>query len=73
MFYQGCFDDDETIIQGCQDSDVVAFSCTTPTFPHTLKIAKALKQINPEIRSVVGGYHPSAVPLDCLVDSMTRL
>src|SRR5262249_36371391 len=25
-FYQGCFDDDETILSGCAGSDVVAFS-----------------------------------------------
>jgi radical SAM superfamily enzyme YgiQ (UPF0313 family) len=72
-FYQGCFDTDETIIRGSQDSDIVAFSCTTPTFPHTVKIAKRLKQINPGIHTVVGGYHPSAVPRDCLVDGIDQV
>lgn len=72
-FYQGCFDDDETIITGCQDADIVAFSCTTPTFPHTVKIAKSLKQINPAIHTVVGGYHPSAITQDCLVDGIDQV
>jgi anaerobic magnesium-protoporphyrin IX monomethyl ester cyclase len=72
-FYQGCFDDDETIIQGCLDSDVVAFSCTTPTFPHAVSTARALKQINPAVHTVVGGYHPSAVPHDCLVEGIDQV
>lgn len=72
-FYQGCFDDDETIIKGCQDSDIVAFSCTTPTFPHALKIARALKRINPNIITVVGGYHPSSVRSCCIVDGIDQV
>ena len=40
-FYQGCFDDEKTIIEGCVDADIVAFSCTTPTFPYALRIARA--------------------------------
>ncbi|MBI3596511.1 MAG: B12-binding domain-containing radical SAM protein [Nitrospirae bacterium] len=72
-FYQGCFDDDETIITGCQDSDIAAFSCTTPTFPYAVKIARALKQLNPGIHTVVGNYHPSAVPQDCLVNGIDQV
>lgn len=72
-FYQGCFDNDETIISGCRDADIVAFSCTTPTFPHTVNIAKALKQIKPSIHTVVGGYHPSAIPMECLVDGIDQV
>jgi len=71
-FYQGSFDDDETIIKGCSESDIVAFSCTTPTMTHSVKIAGALKQINPAIHTVVGGYHPSAVPGECLVDEIDQ-
>ncbi|MHC4183568.1 MAG: B12-binding domain-containing radical SAM protein [Planctomycetota bacterium] len=72
-FYQGCFDDDKIIIKGCQGSDIAAFSCTTPTFPHTLKIIRALKQINPSIHTVVGGYHPSAIPNDCLIEGIDQV
>lgn len=64
-FYQGCFDDDETILAGCRDADVVAFSCTTPTFPHAVALSKQIKEINASARIVVGGYHPSAVPNNC--------
>jgi anaerobic magnesium-protoporphyrin IX monomethyl ester cyclase len=65
-FYQGCFDDEKTIVNGCQNSDIVVFSCTTPTFAHVLGIARRLKQINPKVWTVVGGYHPSAVKQECL-------
>ncbi len=72
-FYQGCFDDEKTIIERCVDADIVTFSCTTPTFPYVLKIARALKQFNPEIHTVAGGYHPSAIPEDCLVDGIDQV
>lgn len=72
-FYQGCFDDDDTIIKGCKDSNIVAFSCTTPTFPHAVKISGMIKKINKTIRIVVGGYHPSAVPYDCLVEGINQV
>ncbi len=72
-FYQGCFDDDDTIIAGSRDSDIVAFSCTTPTFPHARKIAGLLKEVNPKVRTVVGGYHASAVPQDCLVPGIDQV
>ncbi|HYW54070.1 MAG TPA: radical SAM protein [Candidatus Elarobacter sp.] len=65
-YYQGYFDTDETIIEGAKDSDVVAFSCTSPVFKHGLELARAIKQVNPRARTVFGGFHPSAVPQDCL-------
>ena len=72
-FYQGCFDGDEAVINGCLDSDIVAFSCTTPTFPYALKIARRLKGINPAIHTVAGGYHPSSVPNDCLIEGIDQV
>jgi len=72
-FYQGCFDDDEKIISGCAKADIVAFSCTTPTFPYTQKLAKGIKAINPQSHIVVGGYHPSAAPEASLVDHIDQV
>lgn len=72
-FYQGCFDDDEAIIAGASESDIVAFSCTTPTFPHAVQLSRRLKALNPFIRTVVGGYHSSAVPIDCLVPEIDQV
>jgi anaerobic magnesium-protoporphyrin IX monomethyl ester cyclase len=64
-FFQGCFDSDETILKGTATSDIVAFSCTSPTYPHTVQLARKIKEQNPKTWIVVGGYHPSAVPNDC--------
>lgn len=65
-FFQGYFDDDQTIIEGIKDSDVVAFSCTSPAFRHAILLAGEAKKINPVMRTVFGGVHPSAVPEDCI-------
>ncbi len=69
-FYQGCFDDEETIVNGAKDSDIVCFSCTTPAFPHALSVAGQLKAINSDIHTVVGGYHASALPAQSLVPGL---
>lgn len=65
-FHQGNFDDDQTIIEEAKTSDLVAFSCTSPVFKPALKLAQAIKKLNPGVRTVFGGFHPSAVPDDCL-------
>ena len=72
-FYQGCFDDDNTIIESSKGADIIAFSCTTPTFSHAVKLSRILKQQNPSIRTVVGGYHASAVPEQCLVEGIDQV
>lgn len=65
-FYQGNFDDDGTIIDSAKNSDIVAFSCTSPTFRVAVDMAKAIKSLNPSVRTVFGGFHPSAIPQVCL-------
>jgi radical SAM superfamily enzyme YgiQ (UPF0313 family) len=69
-FFQGYFDDDSVIIDGAKDSDIVAFSCTSPVFRHALKLAAAIKALNPSVRSIFGGFHPSALPEDCLTEDV---
>lgn len=71
-FFQGCFDSDDEILAGSVDSDIVAFSCTTPNFATSRRLAGALKRANPDVWTVVGGYHASADPrptpeFDCVV------
>lgn len=71
-FFQGCFDSDDEILAGSVDSDIVAFSCTTPNFAASRRLAGALKRANPDVWTVVGGYHASADPrptpeFDCVV------
>ncbi|MBI5241061.1 MAG: cobalamin B12-binding domain-containing protein [Elusimicrobia bacterium] len=65
-FFQGFFDPDDEILAGAKDSDLVGFSCTSPAFRHAVRLARGLKKLNPGIRTVFGGFHPSAVPRDCL-------
>ncbi len=61
-FFQAKFDDDTAIIHGSEDSDIVAFSCTSPAYTHGIHLARALKNINPNIHVVFGGWHPTALP-----------
>ena len=61
-FFQGIFDEDDVVISQASQSDIVAFSCTTPSFEYCERIAREVKRINPKIHTVVGGYHASAVP-----------
>jgi radical SAM superfamily enzyme YgiQ (UPF0313 family) len=75
-FFQAFFDTDEAIVRGAADSDVVGFSCNSPTFAHGAALARAIKAVNPRAWTVFGGFHPSAVPEDCLatpgVDAVIR-
>ena len=64
--YQGNFDTDEEIIEACIGADVVGYSCTSPAWPHALRIAKVLKEKSPNTRNVFGGFHPSALPRECI-------
>lgn len=63
-FFQGKFDNDDDIILGARDSDIIGFSCTSPSYAHCLDLAGLLKEINPKIHTVFGGWHPSALPYD---------
>jgi len=65
-FFQAFFDSDEEILRGAADSDIVGFSCNSPTFEHGARLARALKHVNPRVWTVFGGFHASAVPDDCL-------
>lgn len=61
-YYQGSFDDDNTIVSAGERADIVALSSTSPSFPHTLRLARAIKEANPTVRTISGGYHSSAIP-----------
>lgn len=60
-YHQAYFDSDEEIISGAKGSDVVGFSCTSPTFKHGVHLARRLKEENPNIHTVFGGFHVSAL------------
>lgn len=60
-FFQGYFDKDMDIVEDASKSDVVGFSCTSPTFSHGLRLAEQIKCKNPKTRIVFGGNHVSAL------------
>lgn len=63
--FQGNFDTDEEIVEASIGADVVGFSCTSPAWPHALRLAAAIKEKSPKTRTVFGGFHPSALPNEC--------
>jgi radical SAM superfamily enzyme YgiQ (UPF0313 family) len=72
-FAQGCFDSDEAILALAASADIVAFSCTTPTYPHSVALAAQIKAINPSAWIVTGGYHPSAVGRPALAPNIDAI
>lgn len=60
-FYHGNFDTDETIIADAQNADILAFTCTSPTWAPSIRIATVVKKLNPRVHIVVGGFHVSAL------------
>ncbi|MEI6213328.1 MAG: radical SAM protein [Desulfuromonadales bacterium] len=60
-FFQSNFDKDEDVVRCAADSDIVAFSCTSPTFRHGLCLAEKIKQKKPGVKIVFGGNHVSAL------------
>lgn len=65
-FFQSNFDDDVFIIQEASQADIVGFSCTTPTFGHGVRLSREIKKINPNVWSVFGGWHVTALQIKSL-------
>lgn len=60
-FFQSFFDKDDDVVSQASMSDIVAFSCTSPTFKHGLLLAEQIKLRNPRVKIVFGGNHVSAL------------
>ena len=73
LFYQGCFDDDEDIISEAINADIVFFSCTSPSFKYCVDLAKRIKKENNKVHTVLGGYHPSSLPDESLVEGIDQV
>lgn len=58
------FDDTKETLKMIQEQnpDVLVFSVLTATYEWMINIAKASKEINPNIKTIFGGVHVSAVP-----------
>ena len=44
------------------DPEIVGISCSSVTYERCVETAKAVKEVKPSCRVVVGGWHPSYVP-----------
>ena len=62
VFYDGWFDDDQEIVKGCAEADIVGFSGTTSQMPWSVRIADAIQERNPDCLVYLGGYGPSVDP-----------
>jgi radical SAM superfamily enzyme YgiQ (UPF0313 family) len=72
-FFQACFDSNADIYAACREADVVAFSCTSPAFKHAASLLPLIRKANPGIRAVIGGYHASALPQECLAAGFNQV
>ncbi len=72
-FYQGSFDREEDIIEDAVDADIVFFSCTSPSFKYCVEMARRIKKENGNVHMVLGGYHPSSLPEDSLVEGIDQV
>ena len=52
------------------EPDLVGFSAMTYAFPDGLEIARRIKQKNPDVYTVFGGYHASSTPEIVQYDSI---
>jgi anaerobic magnesium-protoporphyrin IX monomethyl ester cyclase len=65
-FFQAKFDKNSDIIECAKDSDIVAFSCTSPAYNHGIALATLIKALNSNVHTVFGGWHPTALPDDVI-------
>lgn len=65
-FFQRRFDDVNTVLTGCVDSDIIAFSCTSPSYSDAIFLATHIKIQNKKAHIVFGGWHPTALPEDVI-------
>lgn len=58
------FDDTQEVITELIDfkPDVVAFTCLTSTYQWMLSVADEIKKVYPDVKTILGGVHVSAVP-----------
>ena len=67
-FFTAHFDSDETILAGCDDADVVAFSLTSFQVGHAIQLTDAVRARNPRARIVWGGYAVSGLTAEQLLE-----
>jgi radical SAM superfamily enzyme YgiQ (UPF0313 family) len=60
-FHHGNFEDFDQIVLSCYDADYVVFSSTSPPFPYVLRMCEDIKEMDPFVKTVVGGWHATAL------------
>ncbi len=66
-FYDLTFAKDLDILKNdIRNSDLVGFSCSSPLFGIAKGVLGYVKKINPNIKSIIGGPHPTQDPEDAL-------
>lgn len=60
-FFSGEFDDQPTIIEGCSDAEVVAFSVTTFQIAKAAELSERVRALNGEVTIIWGGYGVSGL------------
>ncbi len=60
--YFGAFTPEEEIVKKCVDADIVGFSTASAMVTQGVRIANEIKKINPNVVTVVGGAHATALP-----------
>lgn len=68
--FSQAFDSDNEIIHAAQNADFAGFGCTTPQMKNALELAYRMKLVNPGIRTVFGGYHPSSMAFETRQNNM---
>ena len=61
QFFHGNFDTEASILMEAKKSDIVAFSCTTPTYKWCKNMAGWIKALNEKTHIVLGGWHPTVL------------
>ncbi len=54
----------DEVLKKTADCFCVCFTATTPQFPEVCRLSKKIKEISPNIRTIVGGPHVSGFPDD---------
>lgn len=55
-FFDGCFDADEIIVNGCKEAEVIGFTLTSFSVDMALKLMEKIRIVNQTAKIVWGGY-----------------
>jgi len=60
LFFHEAFDKSEDIIKESSKADFVCLSATSPTYSRALYFVEEIKKINPNVKTILGGWHVTA-------------